>query len=233
MPGLRPAGWEVAVSPHVTRFSEIAPEKLLPGLLHQTADRMRGVTVTPAALKRAVAAVRADRGTALPPSVATALPIPVRRRAAGGDESRFARAAAARGLASLGASEVQRRLRSSFVPANAVLAVAGNLRKVPLRALVRNEFGAIPSGSPLRAAQAASLDSARRILPRAEVSQPVGVVGLIVPALQDSMHPAFYLQLVLAGGHCLDRWGRPAPPLTSRFRYSIFDDPELALFYPP
>jgi hypothetical protein len=28
-------------------------------------------------------------------------------------------------------------------------------------------------------------------------------------------------------------WGRAEAPLTSRFQYSLFDDPEIARFYPP
>jgi hypothetical protein len=233
MAGLRPAGWDVTLSPHVTRFSEIAPADLLPGLVHQTADRMRGVTVGPAALKSAIAAVRADLDTACRVNVGLALYHAARRWAQGGGEAQFAREAAARGLQNLGAREVQQRMRAAFVPANAVLAIAGNLRRVPLRALIQNEFGSIPAGSPARAGPGSPLDSATLALPRAETPVAVGVLGLIAPALQDSMHPAFYLQLVLAGGHCVRSWGMPEPPLTSRFQYSIFDDPELARFYPP
>ena len=233
MQELMPAGWDVVVSPHVTRFSEVAAANLLPGLLHGAADRMRGVTVTPAALKRAIATVRADLDTACRLSVGQALHLAARRWAEGGGDSLLAREAAARGLKSLGVREVQQHMRATFVPANAVLAVAGNFRKVPLRALIENEFGSIPAGSPARHAHASVLDTATRVLPRAETPRSVGVVGLIVPALQDSMHPAFYMQLVLAGGHCLDTWGPPEPPLTSRFQYSIFDDPEMARFYPP
>jgi len=211
MAELRPAGWDVVVSPHVTRFSEIAPENLLPGLLHGAADRMRGVTVTPAALKRAIAAVRADLDTAYRLSVGRALHVAARLSGEGGGDSRLAREATARGLESLGVQDVQRHLRATFVPANAVLAVAGDLRKVPLRALIQNEFGPIPAGSPARAVPASPLDSATRALRRAETPRSVGVVGLIAPALQDSLHPAFYMQLVLAGGHCAKDWARRSP----------------------
>jgi hypothetical protein len=47
------------------------------------------------------------------------------------------------------------------------------------------------------------------------------------------MHPAFFMEVALVGGHCSKRWGPPEPPLVSRFHYSIFDDPEMARFYPP
>ena len=233
MAELRPAGWDVVVSPHVTRFSEIAPEHLLPGLLHGAADRMRGVTVTAAALKSAIAVVRADLDTTCRVDVGRALHHAARRWAEGDGDSRLAREAAGRGLQGPGVGEAQQRLRATFVPANAVLAVAGNLRKIPLRALIENEFGSIPAGPPRSRRPAAPLDSARRALRRAETPRAVGVVGLIMPALQDSTHPAFTMDLLLAGAHCVNRWGPPDPPLTSRFQYSIFDDPELARFYPP
>jgi hypothetical protein len=41
------------------------------------------------------------------------------------------------------------------------------------------------------------------------------------------------MELVLVGGHCVRRWGPPEAPLTTRFNYSLYDDPELARFYPP
>lgn len=233
MPGLRPAGWDVTVSPRVTRFSEIAPGHLLPGLIHQAADRLRGVRVTPAALRRATYAVRADLDTTRRLNVSTALHYAARVWAEGGGEAELARAAAARGLEGVGLREVQQQMSAAFVPANAVLAVVGNLREIPLRALIQTEFGSIPAGSLPRRASEAGLDSATRVVPRTGVSRPVGVVGLIAPALQDSMHPAFFMEVALVGGHCSKSWGPPETPLASRFHYSIFDDPEMARFYPP
>jgi hypothetical protein len=233
MPGLRPSGWDIAVTPRVTRFSEIGPERLLPGLIHQAADRMRGVRVTQTAFKRALGAVRADLDTAYRVNVALALHNAARTWAAGNPQGALPPETGGRGLQGASVGDVQRRLNATFVPSNAVLAVVGNLRKIPLRALIQTEFGSIPAGSPRSRTVPARLDSTTRVVQRAEVSRPMGVLGLIAPALDDTTHPAFYMELVLVGGHCVKRWGPPEAPLTTRFNYSLYDDPELARFYPP
>ena len=233
MPSLRPAGWDVAVAPRFTRFSEIAPETFLPGMVHQAADRMRGVQVTATALKRATYAVRADLDSAFRLDVGIALHHGARAWATSGGEAAFGRTASGRGIQGIGVREIQQQMSAIFVPSNAVLSVAGNLGKIPLRALIQTEFGSIPAGTPVRHAGPGSLDSTTRAVPRAEVSRPIGVLGLIATALDDTMHAAFYLQLALVGSHCAKSWGPPDSPLTSRFRYSIFDDPEMARFYPP
>ena len=233
MPSLRPAGWDVAVVPRVTRFSEIAPENLLPGLVHQAADRMRGVHVTPAALKRATNAVRADLDSAYRLNLGLALHHAARAWGTRGGEAAFGRAATGRGIQGIGVREIQQQTSAVFVPANAVLSVAGSLGTIPLRALIQSEFGSIPAGAPVRHVGPTSLDSTVRTVPRPEASRPMGVLGLIAPSLDDSTHAAFYLQLALVGAHCSRSWGRPDSPLTSRFHYSIFDDPEMARFYPP
>ena len=233
MPGLRPRGWDVVAATRVTRFSEIAPEHLLPGLIHQAADRMRGVRVTQTAYKRALDAVRADLDTAYRLNVGQALHNAARSWARGAGEASLPREAGARGLQGLSVKELQQRMNAVYVPSNAVLAVVGNLRKIPLRALIQTEFASIPGGSPVRRAAQARLDSTTRAVARAEVTRPMGVLGLIAPALDDSTHPAFYMELVLVGGHCVKSWGPPEAPLTTRFNYSLYDDPELARFYPP
>jgi hypothetical protein len=233
MAGLRPLGWDLVVSPRVTRFSEIVPVDLLPGLVHLTADRMRGVRVTTTALRTAIASVRAERDTAWRIQQGMALHHAARVWATGGGEPEFARAAAVRGIQGLAVREAQQRLDAAFAPANAVLAIAGDLRRIPLRALIQSEFGSIPKGAPVRGARAAKFDSASGVVARPGLKRPSGVVGLIAPALADSMHPAFFMELALVGGHSTKTWGAPEPPLTSRFHYSIYDDPDLARFYPP
>src|SRR5215831_9874524 len=232
MPSLLPAGWDLAVGPRVTRFSEIGNEQLLPGLVHQAAARMRGIKLTPTALKQAIADVRADCDTTYRLNVGMALHYGA-RESAEGDETGLDRRAMARGLQNLSAGEVQQQLSSVFVPANAVLAIAGNLNKIPLHALIESEFRSIPAGSSLKRAHIAHLDSTTQVVPRAEVAQPVGVIGLIAPALDDSTHPGFFMELALVGAHCSKTWGAPESGLNSRFHYSLFDDPDLARFYPP
>ena len=233
MQSLRPVGWEVAVGPRVTRLSEMAPVEQLPGLLHQVAERMRGVRVTPELLKSATAAVHAERDTMWRLQAGTMLHYAARVWAAGGGEAEFARAAAARGISGLAARDAQQRLAAIFVPANAALAIVGDLRRIPLRALIQSEFGAIPGGTATRRAAPAALDSTTRLVARAGLKRPLGVVGLIAPALSDTTHAGFFMELALVGGHCTRKWGTPEPPLTSRFHYSLYDDPDLARFYPP
>src|SRR5262249_43695567 len=75
--------------------------------------------------------------------------------------------------------------------------------------------------------------SARRTAPWKDLSAPVGVVAVASPALTDSLHPAFYLGMLITGPGVINSWGQPTPPLVSRFQYSIFDEPEVVRFYPP
>jgi hypothetical protein len=177
--------------------------------------------------------VRADLDTACRLNPAMALHNGVRACAEGEAWADFERAGTGRGIQSVSVREAQQQLGSVFVPSNAVLAVVGNLHKIPLRALIQTEFGSIPAGTPVRRAHPARLDSLGRVVPRTGASQSAGVLGLIAPALDDSTHPAFYMELVLVGGHCTKSWGPPEDPVTARFHYSIFDDPDLARFYPP
>jgi hypothetical protein len=153
--------------------------------------------------------------------------------ATGGGDAALARRAAAKSLQGVGVRDAQQQLSATFVPANAVLAVTGDLRKLPVHTVIQNAFGPIPAGAPILRTQPAKLDSATRVVARAEVTRPVGALGLIAPSLQDSTHAGFFMELALVGAHCTKRWGPPDAPLTSRFHYSLFDDPELARFYPP
>jgi hypothetical protein len=233
MSSQRPAGWDLALSPHLTRFSELAGVQQFPGVLHQVATRLRGVTVTAPGLRTCLGAVRADLDSSYRADVGTALYYGAAIWARGGDDARCARIASGKGLQGLNARDLQRQLREAFVPANAVLSIAGNLASVPVRALVLNEFGSIPAGSAFPAPVHAALDSASCATARREARGAAGVVGLFAPALTDSTHPAFLMQLLLAGGHCADRWGAADPPLRSRFQYAVLDDPEIARFYAP
>jgi hypothetical protein len=233
MPSLLPAGWDLAIGPRVTRFSEIGNEQLLPGLVHQAAARMRGVRVTQSALKTAIAEVRADLDSAYRLNLGMALHNGAREWAEGNGEAALVRTASGRGIQGSSAREIQQQLGAVFVPANAVLAVVGSLNKIPLKALIQSEFGSIPAGSPFQRTRSARLDSTTQAVARAEVSAPAGVIGLIAPALDDTTHPGFYMELALVGAHCAKSWGPPEPGLNARFHYSLFDDPDLARFYPP
>jgi hypothetical protein len=67
----------------------------------------------------------------------------------------------------------------------------------------------------------------------ADLRFPLATVGIVAPSLSDSLHPEFYAASVRLGAYMLCKWGRPDPPFTTRFRYQVLDDPELALFFPP
>src|SRR5438093_1542124 len=72
-----------------------------------------------------------------------------------------------------------------------------------------------------------------RQITRSDLASPLGVVGIIAPALTDTAHPEFYLNALVIGSLCKDQWDPPAPPLTTRFKYSALDDPDLVRIYPP
>src|SRR5439155_26677361 len=155
----------------------------------------------------------------------------VREFATGHDERTILDLAAAKDLALVEADELQQRLRREFVPAHAVLAIAGDLRGVNLRSLIENEFGKIPAGDPLPPAPPRPLKPSRHRLVRAQVGHPIGVVGVIAPALTDSLHPQFFLSLLIIGQQVKSSW-QVDPLLKSRFSYSILEEPDLIRFYP-
>ncbi len=229
---LRPAGWGAGVSPRVTQVTEIVTRAQFPGALHQTAQRLRGVTVSDSVLARAIANLQSALRAQRHPTSNTELYLAAREVALGGYDPGEAEAGL-RALAKLKAPEVEARIRRSFVPGGTVLSLAGNVGEMNLAALVENEFGGLPSGErppdpPARTLRAGSLD-----LKRPGLSQPAGVLGILAPALEDSLHPSFYLATLFLGGFSQKQWAHVPGPLGTRFQYSLFDEPEIARFYPP
>jgi len=229
---LRPAGWGGGVSPRVTQLTEIVTRAQFPGTIRQFAHRLRGVTLSDSAVARGVARLRADLRAQRSPTSNTELYVAAREQACGGYDPAAAETGL-RALSKLGAAELQALMRRTFVPQGAVLSLAGNLGDMNLRALIENEFGPIPAGTrapepPLRPLRAGALD-----LKRAGLKAPAGVLAIVAPSLEDSLHPAFYLNALFLGGYAQRQWPHSSAPLGSRFQYSLFDDPELARFYPP
>jgi hypothetical protein len=70
-----------------------------------------------------------------------------------------------------------------------------------------------------------------RFVVRPDVAKPVGIVAVIAPAIDDELHTSFLLGVLVLGGMTKDTWGK-SDVLASRFRYSVFAEPDLALFYP-
>lgn len=232
MESLRPKGWSLRVTRRQTLFNETATIAQFPGVLHQVATRMRGVTVTEVGLRGSLATVRRMLGERYFGAPDQQLHWQVREYARGLDGNAIVALAAAKGLDRETVASVQQAIARAYVPANGVLALAGDFSSLDLRSIVASEFGALPAGDLLPAPAAASLDSVTVVLPRAGVSAPVGVLGFIAPALTDSLHPSFFMAMLVLGGQAREAWGPPTPPLGTRFSYAILDDPGFARLYP-
>jgi hypothetical protein len=229
---LRPLGSEVKVTRTQTQLTEVASLTQFPGVLHQVAERARGVRVTPASLAAALASLRQQQRDAYLEAPSRALYYDVAALAAGMDSSALRLLGRAPGLDRVGVSEMQKQIATAFVPANGVLSIAGNLDGPDLRALVEREFGSIPAGQVLPATLHHRFVASSTTLRWPGLERPVGCVGVSAPSLRDTLHPVFYLTLLVVASKLGVTWGPPTPPLQSRFQYSILDDPELIRFYP-
>lgn len=229
---IRPSGWGAGVSPRVTQLTEVATLAQFPGVLHQMAERLQGVTVTDSTFRHALATMNADLRAQRSPTSTVELYSATRAVSRGAYDPADAEVGL-RGLAKLKVTEVQQLIRQNFVPAGAVLSLAGNLGDMNLPALIENEYGKIPGGTRPPEAKAHTLASGSRDLGRAGLKDPAGALAILAPALEDTLHPSFYVSMLFLGGFCQKSWGPASPPLTSRFQYSLFDDPELVRFYPP
>ena len=229
---LRPLGWNLKITPTMTHLCEIASTTQFPGVLHQVAARTRGVVVNEALLKSAQATVSADLASTYQESVERALYHEVRAVASGRSAATVARLASGKGLQAITPQSAREELATRFVPANAVLSIAGNLDGFDLHRLVQNEFGSIPGGSAAsRSAPALAAGPYRLTHPK--LTGQVGAIGIVAPALTDTIHPSFSLHALLLGSFCRMRWGPGLAPIESRFDYSIVDEPEMARVYPP
>lgn len=232
MESLRPLGWQATTTPRLTLHTEVAALPQFPGVLRQVATRLRGVTLTPAALAASLASVRRDLGSRTFGQPDRGLHWRVRALAAGiSDEALVARAAA-RGLSGLKADEAAALLRERFTPANACLVLAGDLSNLNLRTLVEQEFGAIPGGRPREVAPDPKLAGGSRVSVWPGLERPLGVIGVVAPALDDSLHPRFYLAALVLGHDLRRVQGAPPAPLSARYQFSPHDEPELMRLYP-
>lgn len=232
MGSLRPLGWGVQTNDHLVVITEIAAVSRFPGVLRQVATRMRDVRPTQADLDRARAVVRADFGQRQFGRPELTLYYRARDLALGLPDDQLLRRAAAGELDGLTLKEATSLLGTLYVPSNACLAITGNLENVDVRTLVEREFGSIPGGSAQPEKASPVLKPFDRVMGFADLVRPVGVLGLIAPALEDSLHPAFYLAMLVSGPFISNKLGHPAPPLSRRFQYSLLDEPDLVRFYP-
>lgn len=232
MPSLRPLGWRAATSQRLTSLTEVATLPQFPGALRQVATRMAGVTVTPAALSAAREAVRREMGLRALGQPDQVLYWRVHALAAGVPDEALVAAASGRGLEGLKPADAARLLAQRFVPANACLALAGDFSNMNLRALVESEFGSIPGGAARPEAAGVALRGGERVSRLPGLGRPVGVLGIVAPALDDTLHPAFYLAGLMVGLQLRRDSGAPADPLTARFQFSAVEEPELLRLYP-
>jgi hypothetical protein len=233
MTNLRPLGWNLQVTPRFSLISEVGSVEQFPGVLRQVSLRMRGVTVTDSILAQARRTIVSDQGERYAGSPELTLFSQLRDVASGVSDEDLIRRVTGRTLQGLTRREVEDRLHRLYVPANAVLALAGNLDGVDLHALVRNLFEDIPGGTAQPEPPSPRLTAAARAIRRPTLRQPLGGVGIIAPAITDSLHPNFYLNALLIGQFCDGLWGAAGPPLSVRFRYPVLADAQLAQFFPP
>ena len=232
MTSLRPMGWNLKVTPTFTQLSEIASHEQFPGVLHQVALRARGVTVTQNILRSAVATVKRNL-TDDYSDLNRALYYQVRGLAAGATHATLLRGASGKGIQDLTAKEIQQQLQKLYAPANAILGVAGNLTGYDARRLIEREFGGLPGGTPRPDPRPTVFAPGSYTLSHPGLTSATGALGVIGPAIDDSLHPSFCLHALLFGSFCRRQWGPPSPPLSSRFAFSVLDDPGLVRFYPP
>jgi len=229
----RPVGWNVQVERRRMEFAELATPDQFPGVLHQVAERMKGVRVTDADVERARTALIARRGQTIGADASAEMSVELGQRAVGWDRAAMERWMSGSGLGAVRARDATKWISDVCVPANAVLSLAGDFGSMNLRAFVENEFGAIPAGTPHALPERRVPEGgAVEVIPHANLDIPLGGVGLVAPALTDTLHPSFYLMALVLGSQATGMWSGPGGQ-QSRFRYSILDDPDLVRFFPP
>jgi len=230
---IRPIGWAVRTNRRLALLTEVATREQFPGVLRQVAERMRGVKVDDAVLKQAQLDTRRDQGNRYFGAPDLALYYRSGELAHGATDERMMRRASGKGLEGITAKEVTALLQRLYVPANGVLAVVGDLSGVDIETLVKNEFGTIPSGAAASEPASPPFQTGLRAMQWKGLERPIGVLAIQAPALEDSLHPSFFLATLVTAAGLQKSWGGPTPPLSSRFQYSLFDDAELVRFYPP
>ena len=229
----RSLGWSFPVSRHTTLFTEIASVEQFPGVLSQVATRMRGVQLTKQGLSDAVNHARSELSDQLYGPPLGALYYQVREVAMGRKDEDILRRAAAKSLAKLSLAEADAQIKRRFVPANAALSLAGNLDNVDVPALIQNLFGSIPAGTPFKHAASPALKAGTRTMTVEGLKSTSGVVAVLAPALEDSLHPSFYLNAMLLGSHFNHLWLRDQEgKVPNRHHYAIFDEPDLMRIFP-
>jgi hypothetical protein len=227
---LYPQGWSDPVSSHLTLLTQVVPRDQVLGGLDECALRMRGVHFDASDLDLAVKRARHELATQYFGDPTTALSIQVREIGRGRTDEQMVQRASGAGLAGLTVTETQTTMSQVYVPANAVLSLAGNLQGVDLHAEIERRFGSIPAGVARPETPPTRLTAGERIIHRK--GDPVAVIGVIPPALADTLHPAFYLGALLYAGVADQTWYTKDTPHGVIYQYPMFDEPELLRFFP-
>lgn len=233
MAALRPLGWGIQVDSRLVVLTEIGSRAQLPGILHEIGSRMRGVTIEEPALKSSRAELRRQFAEGHFARLDLALHHRLRDLGEGITDEQVLARASGNGIEKLTARDARAQIDRVYVPANAALVLVGDLDGLEVRRMIESEFSGIPAGIAAAEAPERSLTASSRVTTFASISKPAGGLGIIAPALEDSLHPAFYLGMMIFGAWCNDHWGKPAVPLTSRFKYALLEEPEMVRFYPP
>jgi hypothetical protein len=230
----RPAGWNIQVERRRTELAELATPAQFPGVVQQVALRMKEPKITDALLDQARAAIAAQQSATYDRDPGVELYVRIGQIGAGWDDAAFLRWRSGEGIAKVDAREIATRIAEAYVPARAVLSLTGDFEGVNLRAFIEREFGGIPAGTPRADVMPApAKGGGLATVDRTDTESAYGALGLVAPALTDSLHPSFLLHTLMLGTHAGNLWGKAEGPVRSRFQYSILDDPTLARFYPP
>lgn len=230
---LRPAGWSIKVNPYVSVIAEASPTELLPGVLHQVCQRLTGLAISDSLVRRSITDVRRRLRENYDTRADRALYFLTGELTSGRTPDEAMRYATGDGLEHETAAAARQMLAQRLAPANAILCVVGELSGIDVRRLVGHDLAGVASGTAAPPIPWGQLKSAQARVVRSDLKEPVGVVAILAPALTDSLHPYFTAFTLSAGSQMNAVWGKPSPPLTLRFQYSIATDPEIARFYPP
>lgn len=229
---LRPAGWSLRVGPHLTEMAESSPPELLASVLHQLGARLTGVAVNDSLLRRSRTEVQRRLRVNYDSQPEKSLYFLSGEMAAGRPAERAIRYATGAGLEGVTSRDVAELMKQRMCPANTVMCIVGNLAGYDLHAIIERQLGSIPAGKAAPAPQWGKSFASAAVLKRPDLKQVLGTVAIIAPALTDSLHAYFTAFTAAAVGPLRATWGKPEPPMTSRFQYSIATDPELVRFYP-
>ncbi len=230
---LRPEGWSRSTLRRSTLLTEVVPVEESETVLEQAAARLGGVKVSASGLRASIKRTQSDMASQTFGEARTALAFRLRELAAGHGDEALLRRSTARGLDALRATEAEEWLHRVATPRNSVLSVVGGFSPAETRASIDRLLGPLPQGPARPTAERGTVRAAKRTSIFAGLGQPIGMVGVLAPALSDSSHPSFVLAALLLGRYLDQRSPSTDPASRSRFSYAVLDEPELARFELP